>query len=282
MDAGSLRAYPAAMIEAIHHVQITVPTEALDAAIAFYRDTLGLPLTTRPREIPSAGAWFRVFDRDLHLGVEDGVDRADSRAHVAFVVRDLDAVRERLRAAGVAIAPPRHTFPGYVRSQFRDPWGNLIELIRPLGNHVDVDRPPMPKVHLSVALVHDGQLLMVREGKPSMLNKWNLPGGHAERGEHVVEGAMRELVEETGVAGTPTAVLGVFSTNYSVRIVILATAESPKPIAGDEILESRFWLPVDALALADSNFVNPPMMRAILGRVRDGTSYPLELIQTIG
>lgn len=179
-------------------------------------------------------------------------------------------------------APPRHTFPGYDRSQFRDPWGNLIELIRPLANHVDVDRRPMPKVHLSVALVNDGKLLMVREGKPSMLNKWNLPGGHAERGEHVVEGALRELVEETGVVSVAAGVLGVFSTNYSIRVVVLATANDPHPIAGDEILESRFWTPADALALDDAHFVNPPMMRAILGRVARGELYPLELIQAIG
>ena len=269
------------MIEAIHHVQITVPTDALDAAIAFYRDTLGLPLTTRPPEVPSAGAWFRVFDRDLHLGVEEGVDRSKTRAHIGFKVRDVAAMRATLEAVGVATKVPAG-MAGYERLHFRDPFGNNVELIRPLANHLDVDRPPMPKVHLSVALVHAGRLLMVREGKPSMLNKWNLPGGHAERGEHVVPGALRELVEETGVAGTATGLLGVFSTNYSVRIVVLAEAADPRPIAGDEILESRFWTPADALTLDDGHFVNPRMMRAILGRVRDGTSYPLELIEAIG
>ena len=270
------------MIESIHHVQLTVPGDALDAAIAFYRDVLGLPPTTRPPEISSRGAWFRVFDRDLHLGVEDNVDRADGRAHVAFVVRDLDAMRDRLRASGVAVAPPRHTFPGYDRAQFRDPWGNLIELIRPLGTHVDVDRRPMPKVHLSVALVRDARVLLVREGKPSMLDKWNLPGGHAERGEHVVPGAMRELLEETGVVGVATAVLGVFSTASSVRVVVLAEADAPAPIAGDEILESRFWTVAEAMALDDASLVNPSMMRVILGRIARGERYPLELIEAIG
>jgi ADP-ribose pyrophosphatase YjhB (NUDIX family)/predicted enzyme related to lactoylglutathione lyase len=271
------------MLEAIHHVQITVPTDALDAAIAFYRDVLGLPLTTRPPEIKSHGAWFRVFDRDLHLGVEDGIDRARTRAHVAFLTRDLDAMRTRLASAGIETKLPRHAFAGYDRVQFRDPWGNQVELIRPLGNLLDVDRRPMPKVHLSVACLHDdGRVLMVREAKPAMLNKWNLPGGHAERGEHVVPGALRELLEETGVDAQPTGLLGVFSTDYSVRIVLLARAADPMPIAGDEILESRFWTPAEALALDDAHFVNPPMMRAILVRIARGVSYSLDVIEAIG
>src|SRR5690606_38651853 len=119
---------------------------------------------------------------------------------------------------------------GYQRLHFRDPFGNSLELIRPLGVTREVDRKPQPKVHLSVALLHEGKLLMVREGKPSMRDKWNLPGGHAERGEYAVPGAMRELVEETGVSGEPTGVLGLFSTDCSIRLVVLARADDPKPI----------------------------------------------------
>lgn len=267
------------MIEAIHHVQITVPSDKLGEARAFYEETLGLQPAPRPANMGRDGLWFRVFDRDLHIGIEDGIDRK-TRAHVAFKVDNVAAHAELLASAGLAVQHPVK-MEGYERIQFRDPFGNMIELIEPQKNVVEVDRPPMPKVHLSVALMHDGKLLLVREGKPSMLNKWNLPGGHAERGEFVVPGAMRELQEETGVDAEPTGVLGVFSTSYSIRIVLLASADSPSPIAGDEILESRFWSIKDALLLDNSNYINPVMMRAILDRLERRISYPLELVPEI-
>lgn len=268
------------MIEAIHHVQLTVPTEAIERALAFYRDVLGLPLAPRPAEMGRHGYWFRVGDRDLHIGVEDGVDRSTTRAHVAFKVSDVAGMRARLERRGIRVQTPV-AIDGYERVHLRDPFGNSLELIQPLRNVVEVDRKPQPKVHLSVALLHEGKLLMVREGKPDMLDKWNLPGGHAERGEFVVPGAIRELLEETGVAGEPAGVLGVFSTNYSVRIVVLARAVAPRPIAGDEILESRFWRVEDLLALDDANFINPTMIRTIFDRVRRGVSYPLDVIAEI-
>jgi ADP-ribose pyrophosphatase YjhB (NUDIX family)/catechol 2,3-dioxygenase-like lactoylglutathione lyase family enzyme len=269
------------MIEAIHHVQLTVPSAALGEAIVFYGEVLGLTRTIRPPEIGSAGAWFRVFDRDLHLGVEEGVDRHATRAHVALKVASLHSIGERLKGFGITLSAPRHPFPGYDRAQFRDPWGNLIELIVPLANHLDVDRKPQPKVHLSVALLHDDRVLLVREAKASMRDKWNLPGGHAERGEYAVPGAMRELLEETGVSAEPTGVLGLFSTDYSLRLVVVARCDEPRPIAGDEVLESRFFSIDEALALPDHSFINPPMMHAILARLRRGVSYPLDVIENI-
>lgn len=268
------------MIEAIHHVQITVPSDKLIEARHFYENTLNLPPAPRPENMGRDGLWYRVFDRDLHIGIEDGVDRSKTRAHVAFKVDDVTAHERKLNDAGVNTQRPVK-IEGYDRIQFRDPFGNQIELIQPLRNTVEVDRAPMPKVHLSVALLHEGRLLLVREGKPAMLDKWNLPGGHAERGEFVVPGAMRELLEETGVDAIPTGVLGVFSTAYSIRVVLLARAESPEPIAGDEILESRFWDLAEAQSLKDNHFINPVMMRSILDRLQRGVSYPLDVVQEI-
>lgn len=268
------------MIEAIHHVQLTVPAAQLEEAMRFYTEVLGLSLAPRPDDLGRQGYWLRVFDRDLHLGVEENVDRHATRAHVAFKVKDVAAMRERLEAAGIKTSVPQG-MAGYERLHFRDPCGNMVELLRASANFIEVDRPPQPKVHLSVALLHDGKLLMVREGKKNMRDKWNLPGGHAERGEHAVAGAMRELLEETGVEGVPTGVLGLFSTSYSIRLVILARADRPQPIAGDEILESRFWEVSDLQKLGDEHFINPAMMRAILGRVASGVRYPLEVVEDI-
>lgn len=266
-------------IQAIHHVQVTTPSDRLEAMVAFYRDVLALPPTPRPA-FQSPGAWFRVFDRDLHIGVDTVTDRSANRSHIAYKVANLDTMRTRLESLGLAT----HSAPamdGYDRLYVHDPAGNLVELIQPSRVQLDVDRTPWPKVHLSVALMHNEKLLLVREGKPQSRDKWNLPGGHAERGEFAIEGALRELREETDVAGTATAILGVFSSLKALRVIVLATAIDPKPIDGDEVLESRFWSLDDAERLADDDLMKAPHMREVFARLRTGISYPLDLIAAI-
>ncbi|HQY89874.1 MAG TPA: NUDIX domain-containing protein, partial [Tepidisphaeraceae bacterium] len=164
----------------------------------------------------------------------------------------------------------------------RDPFGNTIEFIQPSRIVTPIDRPPQPKVHLSVALLHEKKILLVREGKPSMLDKWNLPGGHAEKNEFAIDGALRELLEETGLDAKPTSVLGLFSTPYSVRLVITAEASNPKPVAGDDVLEARFWSIGEAKSLDDSHWINPVMIRQILDRIERGVKFPLDVVSAVG
>lgn len=52
-----------------------------------------------------------------------------------------------------------------------------------------------------VVLVHGGKILVVKQWIGNGL--WGLPGGGLHKGEDVVEGAVREVAEETGVALKP-------------------------------------------------------------------------------
>jgi catechol 2,3-dioxygenase-like lactoylglutathione lyase family enzyme len=63
------------------------------------------------------------------VGVEDGVDRAATKAHIAYQVSDLAAWRARLEEAGIAILDGI-PIPGYDRFEFRDPFGNRVEMIQ--------------------------------------------------------------------------------------------------------------------------------------------------------
>ncbi len=126
------------MIADIHHAQVTVPGDRLDEAIDFYGDVLELPRAERPtgEGWRPRGAWFTVGTRQLHIGVEDDVDRAPTRAHVAYEVTDLAtyaALLERLRAAGKDCQtddePGVPPITGWKRFQSRDPFGNQIEFV---------------------------------------------------------------------------------------------------------------------------------------------------------
>jgi catechol 2,3-dioxygenase-like lactoylglutathione lyase family enzyme len=124
------------MITGIDHVQITVPAGAVAAARGFYCGLLGLPEVEKPAALRGRGGfWLRAGDRQVHVGTEDGVARHATKAHVAYAVTGLAAWRARLAAAGVEIADGI-PIPGYARFEFRDPFGNRVELIEPLESEL--------------------------------------------------------------------------------------------------------------------------------------------------
>ena len=94
---------------------------------------LGLPETPKPDSLAGRGGfWLEVGGQQVHVGAEDGVERARTKAHLAYRVDDLEAWRERLAAEGIA-ALEGVPIPGYTRFEFRDPFGNRVEMIQVLA-----------------------------------------------------------------------------------------------------------------------------------------------------
>ncbi len=117
-------------IERINHVQISVPKGSEDEVRRFYCGILGLEETPKPESLRGRGGlWLIVGEQAIHFGTEDVSDRAASKRHVAFEVDDLEAARQRLQGAGVKIMEGI-PIPDYDRFEFRDPFGNRIELMR--------------------------------------------------------------------------------------------------------------------------------------------------------
>jgi ADP-ribose pyrophosphatase YjhB (NUDIX family) len=52
---------------------------------------------------------------------------------------------------------------------------------------------------VSVAVTHEGKVLLVRRGRPPAQGLYAFPGGKVEAGETLEEAAKRELKEETGL-----------------------------------------------------------------------------------
>ena len=111
----------------IDHVQVAAPPGCEAAARAFYGELLGLEELAKPEPLAArGGCWFRVGDQELHVGVEEPFAPA-RKAHPGFVVDDLSALEERLRAAGHEPRPDG-LLPGAARCHVDDPFGNRLEL----------------------------------------------------------------------------------------------------------------------------------------------------------
>jgi catechol 2,3-dioxygenase-like lactoylglutathione lyase family enzyme len=116
-------------IRGVNHVQVNVPTADLERARKFYVGFMGMCEIERPGTFSSKGIWMNAGEFEVHIGLEDAVDRSKTRAHVAYEVDDVAAWRAKVAAAGYAVREqPR--IPGYDRFQFRDPFGNNIEIIQ--------------------------------------------------------------------------------------------------------------------------------------------------------
>jgi 8-oxo-dGTP diphosphatase len=101
-------------------------------------------------------------------------------------------------------------------------------------------------------VVHDAKLLMVRRAQEPWKNRWDVPGGFCDVGEHPVETAKREVLEETGLVVEVTGFLGIWLDEYrepgraskrTMNIYYHATPSAPVECTpqSTEVLETAFF-----------------------------------------
>ncbi len=129
---------------------------------------------------------------------------------------------------------------------------------------------PLPTVDVVIHHPDRGIVLVRRRFAPL---GWALPGGFVDYGETVEAAAVREALEETGLAVRLTSLVGVYSDpardarKHTISTVFAAEAANPEAIAGgDDAAEARFF-PVEALPV-DLAFDHGRILRDYL---RSGT-----------
>jgi catechol 2,3-dioxygenase-like lactoylglutathione lyase family enzyme len=114
----------------LQHVTIAIPDEGAEEARAFYGELLGLEeRPVLPKLDPSRFLRFRAGADDAELHLMLSGERPPQGPHFCLVVDELEALRARLEAAGVATRDGTELL-GRPRFTCRDPFGNLIELAR--------------------------------------------------------------------------------------------------------------------------------------------------------
>ena len=125
---------------------VNLYTGDIEAGVRFYRDLLGLEETFRtPREGVPEHVEFRFGGFTIGLGTVEaakrvhGVDATPGSPAMSLVLwtDDVDAAYAKLVDAGVpAVQPPHDTGNSNRNALFRDPDGNLVEIVA----KIDVNR----------------------------------------------------------------------------------------------------------------------------------------------
>lgn len=140
-------------------------------------------------------------------------------------------------------------------------------------------------VIVSVCIQEEDRFLIVQEGHPKAYGLWNLPGGHLDENENLLEGAMREAKEETGLEIEMTGVLSI-QRNIKSDTNIVRIVFNAKKIGGEiafdknEILETR-WVTPDEVERMDTNTLRESDL--FLDNVEDlkkQRNYPLDMIKS--
>jgi 8-oxo-dGTP diphosphatase len=117
--------------------------------------------------------------------------------------------------------------------------------------------PETPLVGVGAIIIEDGRVVLVKRGHPPLEGKWSIPGGVLEIGETLRKAAVREALEETGLAVEPGELLGVFERvipdeqgrmrYHYVLIDFLCRRVAGELEAGDDASEVR-WVRREELA----------------------------------
>lgn len=106
-----------------------------------------------------------------------------------------------------------------------------------------------PVVATGVAVVEDGQILLVRRGSQPNEGLWAVPGGKVDFGETLAEAATREVKEETGMLVELEEIIwvGEFidSDIHLVLVDFLGTPTGGELAAGDDAAEVQ-WVDLEA------------------------------------
>jgi 8-oxo-dGTP pyrophosphatase MutT (NUDIX family) len=144
-----------------------------------------------------------------------------------------------------------------------------------------MSRTPVPTWYFALVVVRQGhRFLLTQEKKYG--STWSIPGGRVEPGETLIDAAMREVVEETGV---PVLVEGVLRMEHSpsssgarVRVIFVGSPrdDTPPKTESDEESLGAAWLTIDEIAKLPLRGAD---LRGLLESVARGRQvFPLDMI----
>ncbi len=146
-----------------------------------------------------------------------------------------------------------------------------------------------PSVTVAAIIERDGRYLLVEEHTPEGL-RLNNPAGHLDPGESLLQGVVREALEETACVFTPEALVGVYLSRFNrperdedityLRFAFCGTVGEPEPgRALDSGIVRTLWLTPDEIRASRARHRSPLLLRCVEDHLA-GKRYPLAALVT--
>jgi 8-oxo-dGTP pyrophosphatase MutT (NUDIX family) len=146
-----------------------------------------------------------------------------------------------------------------------------------------------PSVTVAAVVERDGRYLLVEEHTPEGL-RLNNPAGHLDRGESLLQGVVRETLEETACRFDAQALVGVYLTRLQrastgedviyLRFAFCGTVGEPEPgRALDSGIVRALWLTPQEVQISRERHRSPLVWHCIADHLA-GRRYTLDLLST--
>ncbi len=148
-----------------------------------------------------------------------------------------------------------------------------------------------PSVTVAAVIEHEGRFLLVEEHTAEGL-RLNNPAGHLDPGESLLQAVVREVLEETARAFTPTHLIGTYLARLQrdrtgedityLRFAFTGVVGAPEPgRALDDGIVRTLWLTPAEIEASRERHRSPLLWRCVQDHLA-GRRYPLELLTTDG
>lgn len=102
-------------------------------------------------------------------------------------------------------------------------------------------------VATTLPITEAGEIVLIRRAIPPGVGTWAQPGGFLEAEETVIQGAVRETFEETGLEVEPVGIVGIYPQPRAAVVIVVYEAA----IVSGEMVVTPETLEVRAFALED-------------------------------
>ncbi|MFQ3245172.1 MAG: ADP-ribose pyrophosphatase YjhB (NUDIX family) [Arenicella sp.] len=143
-----------------------------------------------------------------------------------------------------------------------------------------------PDITVAAVCQKDGRFLLVEErSKSTQKIVFNQPAGHLEPGETILEGVIRETLEETCCHFTPQALVGLyrFAANNGKTYIRYTFCGAISDVDSNYDLDSDIirthWLTPETIRASAS--LRSPIVLNCIDDFLSGVRYPLEILKEL-